>query len=86
MAYRRSEESAADAAAISYLERTKQSPDGMLDVLNTLKNNQGLSAGASGYLGTHPLAEDRINQVQNRAASSPFRKKNATTKKRCGAF
>ena len=75
MAYRRSEESAADAAAISYLERTKQSPDGMLDVLNTLKNNQGLSAGASGYLGTHPLAEDRINQVQNRAAASPFRKK-----------
>lgn len=75
MAYRRSEESAADAAAISYLERTKQSPDGMLDVLTTLKNNQGLSAGASGYLGTHPLAEDRINQVQNRAASSPFRKK-----------
>jgi len=80
MSYRRSEESAADAAAISYLERTKQSPDGMIEVLNTLKNNQGISAGASGYLGTHPLAEDRINQVQNRAASSPFRKKRDSQK------
>ncbi|MFT6659540.1 M48 family metalloprotease [Maritalea sp.] len=74
MAYRRSEESAADAAALTYLERTKQSPNGMIDVLNTLKNNQGLSAGASSYLGTHPLAQDRINQAQNRAAASPYRK------------
>ncbi|WP_299345744.1 M48 family metalloprotease [uncultured Maritalea sp.] len=80
MAYRRSEESAADAAAISYLERTKQSPEGLIDVLNTLKSNQGLSAGASGYLGTHPLAQDRINQVQNRASGSPFRKKRDSQK------
>jgi predicted Zn-dependent protease len=75
LAYRRSEESAADAAAVTYLERTKQSPDGLIDVLNTLHKNQAQQASATAYLRTHPLAEDRINQVQSRAASSPFRNK-----------
>ena len=75
LAYRRSEESAADAAALKLLERTQQSPNGMLDVLETLQHNQSLKASATAYLRTHPLAEDRLNQVQNRAAGSPFRKK-----------
>ncbi|MGJ8529262.1 M48 family metalloprotease [Maritalea sp.] len=75
LAYRRSEESAADAAALKYLERTKQSPDGMIDVLDTLQRNQSIRAAASAYLRTHPLAEDRLSQVQNKAATSPFRNK-----------
>lgn len=75
MAYRRSEESAADAAAVTYLERSKQSPDGLLDVLDTLSKNQAQQASATAYLRTHPLAEDRISQVQSRAAASPFRNK-----------
>jgi len=75
MSYRRSEESAADAAALTYLERTKQSPMGLVDVLNILQKNQSVRAGASPYLRTHPMAEDRLNQAQNRASGSPFRNK-----------
>ncbi len=75
MAYRQSEESAADAAALKFLERTKQSATGLTEVLNRLQRNQSSSAGAAGYLRTHPLAEDRLNQTQNRAAGSPFRNK-----------
>ncbi|MCF4099843.1 M48 family metalloprotease [Maritalea mediterranea] len=75
MAYRQSEESAADAAALTYLERTGQSATGLLEVLNRLQRNQSSRAAASGYLRTHPLAEDRLNQTQNRAVGSPFRNK-----------
>lgn len=75
MAYRQSEESAADAAALKYLERTNQSAQGLIEVLNRLQRNQSSRAAASGYLRTHPLAEDRLNQAQNRASGSPFRNK-----------
>ncbi len=75
MSYRQSEESAADAAALKYLERTQQSSQGLIEVLDRLQRNQSSRAAASSYLRTHPLAEDRLNQTLNRAAGSPFRNK-----------
>ena len=67
MSYRRSEESTADAAALKLLENTGQSGKGMVDVLNTLGENQVTRSGASPYLRSHPLAEDRLAQVASTA-------------------
>lgn len=71
LAYRRSEESAADAAAIKLLTRAGQSTKGMVDVLRTLGENQLSRAQASPYLRSHPLAEDRLAQILPVAKASP---------------
>ena len=65
LAFRRSEESAADAAALKYLERTGQSGRGMIEVLEYLKREE--SAGYSDYVTTHPDAGTRIDQVETAA-------------------
>ena len=69
MAYRRSEESAADAAALKFLERTGQSGHGLVGVLEYLKAEQ--SAGYSAYVRTHPDAGQRVNQVESAARALP---------------
>jgi len=68
MAYRRSEENAADAAALKLLERTGQSPRGLVDVMRNLGDNQILRS--SPYLRTHPDASDRLAQVETAARAS----------------
>ncbi|WP_196258446.1 M48 family metalloprotease [Pelagibacterium limicola] len=70
MAYRQSEESAADAAALRLLERTGQSPRGLVDTLRLLLESQVQRAGAQNYMSTHPLAQDRLNQVESQARQS----------------
>lgn len=67
MAFRRSEESTADASALKFLERTGQSGKGMVDVLTKLAEDQIARTGAATYLRTHPLASDRIDQVKRAA-------------------
>lgn len=81
-AYRRSEESAADAAAIKLLTRTGQSAAGMVEVLEELKAREGI--GASPYLRTHPAAEDRLASVRKTAQASPHwgKKDSASDRKR----
>src|SRR5690606_25970388 len=61
MAYRQSEESAADAAALRLLDQTGVSPRGLVDTLRVLLDNQVMRAGAQNYMATHPLAQDRLN-------------------------
>lgn len=70
MAYRRSEESAADAAALKLLARTGQSAKGMVDVLTKLQEDQVARAGATSYLGSHPLPQDRLQQVSEAARAN----------------
>lgn len=72
MAYRQGEESAADAAALRILEAAGQTPRGLVDTLTILMQNQVQRAGASNYLSTHPLAEDRLRQVEIAARQSPY--------------
>jgi predicted Zn-dependent protease len=67
MAFRRSEESAADAAALRYLEATGQSGRGMVEILQYLKGEE--AAGYSPYIRTHPDAGARIDQVKTKAMS-----------------
>jgi len=74
MAFRRSEESAADSASLKYLQATGQSGRGLVEVLEYLKAEE--SAGYSPYVRTHPDASTRINQVETKAkALSNWNKK-----------
>jgi predicted Zn-dependent protease len=67
MAFRRSEESAADAAGLKLLERTGQSGRGMVEVLKYLKAEE--AAGYSAFVRTHPDAGTRLDQVEPAAKS-----------------
>jgi len=69
-AFRRSEESTADAAGLRYLQATGESGKGLVDVLETLAADQVRRAGANDYLRTHPLAEDRLDQVRKTARAN----------------
>src|SRR5690606_31663287 len=72
LSYARSEESAADAAALTYLERTGQSAAGMMSVFQRLADEQLFATrGADPFLQTHPFAADRLQQIATRAQASP---------------
>lgn len=72
LAYQRSEEQAADAAALRYLQTTGQSPKGMLDTFARFADN-GLfrSRAVDPYLMSHPLPTERVSQLERLAKQSP---------------
>ena len=64
--FSRSQENAADQAAVNYLIATKTSPLGMLEFLKTLEKEESLVIDRrSQYATTHPYTHDRINFVKN---------------------
>ena len=73
LAYQRSEELAADRAAISYLNATNQSGRGMLTVFQRFAD-QTMFTGrfVDPYVRSHPMARDRINQIETLARRSPY--------------
>jgi predicted Zn-dependent protease len=81
LAYQRSEEQAADSAAIRYLAATGQSPKGMLDTFARFADS-GLfrSRAVDPYLISHPLPTERISQLERLARQSPhFGKKDSAS-------
>lgn len=73
LAYAREQESAADSAALRYLDRTGQSARGMIETFEELAGAQLFSsAAANPYLQTHPLARERIAAIETRAHASKF--------------
>jgi predicted Zn-dependent protease len=72
LAYQRSEEQAADQAAIRYLRATNQSPAGMLKTFRKFADS-GLfrSSALDPYLLSHPLPTERIAQLEVLAKQSP---------------
>jgi predicted Zn-dependent protease len=72
LSYQRSEEQAADLAAVRYLRATGQSPKGMLDTFARFADS-GLfrSRGLDPYLLSHPLPMERISQLERLAKDSP---------------
>jgi predicted Zn-dependent protease len=76
LAYQRSEEQAADQAAIRYLATTGQSPQGMLTTFRRFADS-GLfrSGGLDPYVLSHPLPLERVAQLESLAAKSPWRAK-----------
>ncbi|MFD2237716.1 M48 family metalloprotease [Aureimonas populi] len=71
-AYQRSEETTADRSALTYLERTGQSPRGLLESFEGLARSNLLSGVRSDrYLTSHPAPQDRIGFLQTAARASP---------------
>lgn len=70
---RRSQESAADQAGIRYLDLTHQSARGMLETFERFAQQEYISAGYQDpFVRTHPVAADRIAQLRERVARSPY--------------
>ena len=71
--FSRAQESAADQAALGYLERTGQSARGMAEFLEIMGKQEQLTVGRQpSYLRTHPITRDRIDHVNNFIANSRF--------------
>ncbi len=73
LSYRRAEESAADQAAVSYLNRTKQSARGMLETFRHFADQSlGSVNYVDPYIQSHPMPQARIAQLQDLAERSPY--------------
>jgi predicted Zn-dependent protease len=71
--YSRTQESAADAAALKYLDQTGISARGLLEFFHLLQREIRLTGGREHpYLSTHPLTNDRIATVSGHLALSRF--------------
>ena len=71
--YTQTQESAADQAAITYLQRTGQSPKGTIEFLRYLQREEKLAINRRDpYLTTHPLTPERITAFEQAAANSPY--------------
>lgn len=72
LSFSRSQEQAADQAAVRYLKATGQSPRGMLEVTRILQNQEALlSSNQDPYLRTHPLTQDRVAFLERSLQTSP---------------
>ncbi|TAJ25615.1 MAG: M48 family peptidase [Reyranella sp.] len=72
--YTQTQESAADQAAISYLQRTGQSPKGTVEFLRYMQREEKLAINRRDpYLTTHPLTPERIAAFEQAADRSPYK-------------
>lgn len=66
--YTRVEESAADQAALTYLDKTHQSPAGFVDFFEKFRYEELMSVVKQDpYFQAHPISSERIQQVRPRA-------------------
>ena len=71
--YSRTQESAADQAALRVLDETGQSSRGLLEFLELLNENELLSyRHQDPYVRTHPLSRDRIEAIEDHISRSPY--------------
>ncbi|MCF8473772.1 MAG: M48 family metalloprotease [Emcibacter sp.] len=73
--YSRTQESSADQAGLTFLEKSHQSAIGLIDFLDYL-GDQELMSGRyrDPYAGTHPVSGERISKLKQRAESSVYYK------------
>jgi predicted Zn-dependent protease len=73
LSYQRGEEAAADRSAITYLEATGQSANGMLKTFKRFQSALSLSgARVDPYQISHPMPRDRIANLENLAQKSRY--------------
>lgn len=66
MSFSRSQESSADAAAMSFLDRANITSQGLLEFMKKLEGQELLPTDRQiEYVRTHPLTQDRIDAAQN---------------------
>ncbi len=71
--YSQTQESAADHAAVRFLEETKQSSKGLYEFLETLSGQELLQPERrSQYANTHPMTRDRVTFARNHADGSKY--------------
>ncbi len=71
--YTRTMEASADAAAMTFLDRTHQSARGLLEFFGILRKQEfALFGQVNPYLLNHPLTSDRIANVQEHITHSPY--------------
>jgi predicted Zn-dependent protease len=74
LAFSRTQEQAADQAAVTYLAQLQESPEGLRDFFEVLETqNLRISGGGSVYARTHPLTQDRLRFMDEQVARSPFK-------------
>ena len=73
LSYQRTQEASADRAAVTYLTATGQSAKGMLVTFERF-NNDALfkTSSIDPYVQTHPLAAERISNLEQIAQASPY--------------
>lgn len=73
LAYRRTQESQADQAAVTFLNATRQSSKGMIETFQYFAD-QGLASlrYVDPYVQSHPMPQQRITQMRDLAISSPY--------------
>lgn len=73
LAYQRGEEQAADRAAVKYLNATGQSAKGMIATFERFANDALFKTNSiDKYLVSHPLPAERISNLHQAAAGSPY--------------
>ena len=73
LAYSRTQESAADHAALEFLEKTGQSARGLRDFMGILEDQELLSfARQDPYVRSHPPSRERITTIENHIKKSKF--------------
>lgn len=73
LAYKRSEEMAADQSALNYLKQTGQSAKGMVRTFQRFADNTLFAESrANPYLQSHPLPTERLNLIERSAKASPY--------------
>ncbi|NOT41234.1 MAG: M48 family metallopeptidase [Alphaproteobacteria bacterium] len=74
LAYSRTQESAADQAGAKFMNATGQSPVGMMKVFDRFADQEIMSGYRQDpFVRSHPLSRDRVSNLQNLAAESPFK-------------
>ncbi len=72
LSFTRTQEQAADQAAVTYLAAVGMSPRGLLEMMRVLETRgRGISGGAAEFLQTHPLTRNRIRFLENQVANAP---------------
>ncbi len=73
LSYQRTQEEAADRAAVSYLTKTKQSAKGMLVTFKRFADQVAFSRRfIDPYAQSHPMPQDRIQNLEALAQKSPY--------------
>lgn len=76
LAHSRVQESSADQAALSFMEKAKLNPSGLASFMVKLKSEILMPQDQqSEYVLTHPLVEDRIEAMQTRIQASAYKNK-----------
>ncbi|WP_051088980.1 M48 family metalloprotease [Woodsholea maritima] len=73
MTYSRAQESAADQAAVGYLDKTGQTSIGLVNTFERFRYQEVMSnARRMQYFRSHPLSSQRIQALRNRVDNSPY--------------